>query len=153
MEGRSTNISWNYSLGHFLLSIIDCNGQTYFLHQLSEPLATEHKAENITGYPSKCPSPIFKLLRILRGCQPRLQSTDEKFWWFLPLKSWSPKKEPSWNSAASWYLLLYFCTRLFLITGQKLVLLSSLSFWQLIQKRPRTKLHWLERRGLSAQLR
>ena len=75
------------------LSIIDYNGKTYFLHQLSEPLATEHKAENITGYPSKCPSPIFKLLRILRGCQPRLQSTDEKFWWFLPLKSWSPKKE------------------------------------------------------------
>jgi hypothetical protein len=62
-----------------------------FPHQLSEPLATEHKAENITGYPSKCPSPIYKLLRILRGCQPRLQSTDEKFWWFPPLKSWSPK--------------------------------------------------------------
>ena len=54
---------------------------------------TEHKAENITGYPSKCPSHIFKLLRILRGWQLRLQSTDEKFWWFLPLKSWSSKKE------------------------------------------------------------
>ena len=81
-------------------SIIDYNGQTYFLHQLSEPLAMEHKAENITGYPSKCPSPISKLLRILRGCQPGLPSTDEKFWWFLPLKSWSSKQKTFRNSAS-----------------------------------------------------